>query len=113
MRITSYSFGRITVDGKTYAKDVIILPGRVLSPWWRLEGHYLQPADLDEVIKARPDLLIVGTGASGVMKVPPETVQFLGGKGIIVEVLTTSKAVEKFNKSPKDSTVVAALHLTC
>jgi hypothetical protein len=113
MKIDSYSFGRITVEGKTYTKDVIIFPGRVLSPWWRKEGHYLVPEDLDEVVMARPDILIVGTGASGVMRVPPETVQFMGSKGIIVEVANTTKAVEVFNGAPKGKTVVAALHLTC
>lgn len=113
MRITHYSFGKITVDGKTYASDVIIYPGRVDPSWWRKEGHYLQPADLGDVVASRPDIVIIGTGYSGVMQVPAGTVEFLSSKGIEVRVMRTEKAVEAFNEEEKGKTVIAALHLTC
>lgn len=112
-RVTHYSFGRITIDGKTYTSDVIIYPGRVDSSWWRKEGHYLQPVDLADVVAARPDVVIIGTGHSGVMQVPGETVRFLESKGIEVRVALTEKAVDMLNKAPKDKAVIAALHLTC
>jgi hypothetical protein len=112
-RITHYSFGRITIDGKTYTSDVIIYPGRVDPAWWRKEGHYLQPVDLADVAAAKPDAVIIGTGASGVMQVPGETVRFLESRGMEVRVALTEKAVEMFNNSPKDKVVIAALHLTC
>ena len=57
MIIEHYSFGRITVDGKTYTSDVIIYPGRVDASWWRREGHNLQAVDLTGVIKAKPEIL--------------------------------------------------------
>lgn len=113
MKIEHYSFGRITIDGKTYTSDVIIYPGRVDSSWWRKEGHYLQVVDLTDVINAKPDILIIGTGYSGVMQVPKETINYLESKGIEVHVARTEKAVEMFNKLQKDKIVVAALHLTC
>jgi len=113
MNIEHYSFGRITIDGKTYTSDVIIYPGRVDSSWWRKEGHYLQVIDLINVIKTKPDILIIGTGYSGVMVVPKETISHLESKGIEVHVTQTEKAVELFNKFKKDTMVVAALHLTC
>lgn len=112
-QITHYSFGRITIDGNTYTSDVIVYPGRVDPSWWRKKGHQLEPADLDEVVKSRPAVLIIGTGASGVMQVPPETVRFLEAKGITVRIGRTAEAVELYNKTPKDRPVVAALHLTC
>jgi hypothetical protein len=111
--ISAYSFGRITIRGDTYTSDVIIYPGRVNPSWWRKEGHLLQPVDLEEVVTARPSVVIIGTGASGVMKVPHETVRFLESKGITVHVARTAEAVELYNTTPKDKPVVAALHLTC
>lgn len=111
--ISSYSFGRITIRGNTYTSDVIIYPGRVNSSWWRKEGHYLQPVDLEEVVAAKPSAVIIGTGASGVMEVPAGTVRFLESKGIAVHVARTAEAVELYNSTPKDKPVVAALHLTC
>jgi hypothetical protein len=113
MKIEHYSFGRITIDGKTYTSDVIIYPGRVDSSWWRKEGHYLQVVDLVDVINAKPEVLIIGTGYSGVMVVPKETISHLESKGIEVHVARSEKAVEMFNKLQKEKLVIAALHLTC
>lgn len=111
--ISSYSFGSITVRGKTYTSDVIIYPDRVDSSWWRKDGHNLAVEDLEDVLRERPSLLIVGTGASGVMRVPGETVRFLESRGIEVKAGRTAEAVELFNRAPGDRKVVAALHLTC
>lgn len=116
MKISHYSFGSITIDDKAYTSDVIIYPGRVDSKWWRKEGHYLQPADLTDIINAKPDILIIGAGASGVMKVPEETLKFIKSKGIEVHVGMTDSAVELFSKMQSEKSgkrIVAALHLTC
>jgi hypothetical protein len=113
MKLEHYSFGSLTIDGKTYTSDVIIYPGRVDSSWWRKEGHYLQVVDLVDVINAKPEVLIIGTGYSGVMVVPKETVSHLESKGIEVHVARSEKAVEIFNKLQKEKLVIAALHLTC
>ncbi|MBE0425087.1 MAG: Mth938-like domain-containing protein [Nitrospirae bacterium] len=114
MRIEHYSFGKITIDGKTYTSDVIIYPGRVDSSWWRKEGHRLQTDDLTDIVNAKPEVLVVGTGYSGLMVVPKETIAYLNSKGIEVSVDLTTKAVDLFNKlQSKDKVVIAALHLTC
>lgn len=113
MNIESYSFGNISIDGRQYKSDVIIYPDKVDSSWWRKEGHKLQIADLTEVVNSRPEVLIIGTGYSGVMVVPEETISYLESKGIKVYIERTTKAVELFNKLQKDRKVVAALHLTC
>ena len=113
MRIEHYSFGKIVIDSKTFTSDVIIYPGRVDASWWRKQGHYLQADDLADIIRARPDMLIVGTGYSGVMTVPEETVRFVVSKGIEIRVERTGKAVELYNSAKKKGVVIAALHLTC
>jgi hypothetical protein len=113
MKIEHYSFGRIVIDGNTFTSDVIIYPERVDSSWWRKEGHNLQIVDLTDVINAKPQIIVIGTGFSGVMRVPKETVSHLESKGIKVHVERTDKAVELFNKIQKDKVVIAALHLTC
>lgn len=113
MTIEKYSWGKITVDGKTFTSDVIVYPERVDSSWWRKEGHSLQVADLGGVIDAAPEVVVIGTGALGVMKVPKETVSHLEAKGIKVRVERTSKAIELFNELQKEKKAVAALHLTC
>jgi len=113
MKIDSYSFGRIVIDGTTYSSDVIIYSDRVDASWWRKEGHLLRPADLEFALKVKPDVLIIGTGYAGVMRVPRETVEGIISQGIEVKVERTSKAVELFNKLRGARTVIAALHITC
>jgi hypothetical protein len=113
MKIDHYSFGKIIIDGKAYTRDLIIYPQRIDSSWWRREGHLLQIEDLSEVIKEKPDILIIGTGYNGVMKVPEETVANLRSKGIEVIIKKTTEVVEVFNNMKKDKKVIAVLHLTC
>ena len=113
LKIEHYSFGKIIIDGKSYTSDVIIYPDRVSASWWRKEGHNLDIADLTDVIKAKPDVLVVGTGYSGAMRVPQETLTHLESKGITVKVSRSSEAVELFNTLQTGKNVVAALHLTC
>jgi hypothetical protein len=113
MKIDHYSFGKITIDGTTYTSDVIIFPEKVKASWWRKEGHTLNIADLTDVVNAKPDILVVGTGSSGLMTVPQDTMSHLESKGIKVYVERTAKATDLFNGLQKDKKVIAAFHLTC
>ncbi len=50
MKIDSYSFGSIQIDGKDYSTDVILLGGDVKSPWWReAGGHVYAVEDFEDV----------------------------------------------------------------
>ena len=111
--IDSYSFGSITVDGKRYASDVIIYPDRVDGSWWRREGHNLHLEDLQEVLRYRPEVLVIGQGKPGLMKVGSELVGELTQRGIEVRVAPTARAVRMYNDLCAGRKVVAALHLTC
>ena len=114
MRITAYEFGRIALADKTYTSDVIIAPELVIDAWWRKEGHNLQIEDLDDIVNAKPDMLIIGTGYYGRMQVPDETKQYLEERGIKVLQAKTPDAVTEFNQLQKEyARIVAALHLTC
>jgi len=113
MKIEHYSFGKITIEGKTYTSDVIIYPEKVNASWWRKEGHNLQVVDLTDVISVNPQILVIGTGATGLMRVPKETISHLELKGIEVYVVRTGEAVELFNKLQNEKIAIAAFHLTC
>ena len=113
MKIESYEFGRIVIDSKTYRSDVIIYPEKVDSSWWRIEGHLLSIADLSEVIKYKPDVIIIGTGAYGVMEVQNEVLEYLSKKNIEVQINKTDSACKIYNQLQKTRKTVACLHLTC
>ena len=111
-RIEGYRFGRLLVDGEEQTKDVIVLPERVLTNWWRAEGHGLVLADLEEVLEELPAHLIVGTGAYGRLRPDPKTLDELRERGVEVEALPTEEAVRRYGELDPGRTA-AALHLTC
>ncbi|MDA8340351.1 MAG: MTH938/NDUFAF3 family protein [Nitrospiraceae bacterium] len=108
MKIQHYSFGRITIDGKTYTSDVIIYPDRVNSSWWRKEGHFLQMDDLKDVVNAQPEVIIIGTGYSGVVKVSENVINKFISMKIDVHVARTTEAVDLFNKISDSKRTVAS-----
>lgn len=112
-RIDSYRFGQMVVEGQVHTRDLILLPGRVLSGWWRREGHQLHPDDLTEVIATRPAVLVVGQGALGRMVVSPEARQALHDAGIRLIAMPTGEAVREYNQLREKEKVAGAFHLTC
>jgi len=111
--IDSYQFGEIVVNGKKYTSDVIIFPDSVKDNWWRKTGHQLCLDDIAEVITENPEVLVVGTGASSLMKVLPEVQKDIEARGIKLIVEATDKACNTYNQLSGSQKVVAALHLTC
>jgi hypothetical protein len=111
-RLENYSFGRVTVDGSEQTKDLIVLPDRLVTNWWRRKGHSLALEDLDEVMDALPERLILGIGAYGRLHPDPGTIAELERRGISVESLRTDEAVRRYGELDERRTA-AALHLTC
>ncbi len=110
--IEGYEFGRMVIDGQKHTRDVIVLPGRVVSNWWRRDGHSLAMEDLDDVVDELPGTLVVGTGADQRMRPDPATLDRLRERGIEVQVLPTGDAVRRYGELDPRGTALAA-HLTC
>jgi hypothetical protein len=114
MRIESYAFGKIVIDGRTYRNDVILHPDYVEGDWWRKQGHQLCVEDIQKAIeRGEPDVLVVGEGKYGFMKVLPETEEYLKSMGIRLIAESTDDACETFNQLSGKEKVVGAFHLTC
>ena len=114
LKIEQYGFGHMTIGGQPYEEDVIVFPDRVMAGWWRREGHSLGVEDLKDVFQFDPDVLVVGTGASGRMGIPEETRKAIEQQGIKLESHSTGKAAEVFNEYvEKKENVAGAFHLTC
>jgi hypothetical protein len=112
-RIDTYRFGYMVVDGKAYTRDLVLLPDRVVPNWWCKQGHVLDVTDLEEVLAAQPDVLVVGTGAQGAMMVPDETRQAIAEAGIELRVARSSEASELYNELRAERRTAGAFHLTC
>jgi hypothetical protein len=113
--IDTYEAGRwIRIEGRTYHSDVKIIDDEVRANWWRKAGHRLDQSDILDILEKRPDVLVVGTGYAGMMRVPDATREVLEGQGIGLHMEKTGNAVRVFNRLHKQGRRVAgAFHLTC
>lgn len=106
---------------KEYHKDLYILNGKVVEDWWRKKGHNLCPEDIQDIINSEKlDVLIVGTGNDGKMKISREVKNLLIKRKIPLIEAPTAWAVKVYNSLRGDvfgirpiSNIAAAFHLTC
>jgi hypothetical protein len=113
MKIDSYHFGEIVIDGKEYRNDVMIY--NVVEGWWREGGHHLQLRDLDWLLEQEPppEVVILGKGRYGLMTVPDDVIKTLQERRIEVIAQNTREACKTYNELVGSKRVAAALHLTC
>jgi hypothetical protein len=112
-RIDRYAFGKITIDGESYTGDVIIFPDHVRKDWWRSAGHSLLVGDMGEILLDPPELLVIGMGALGRMKIPADTRDMMEELGIKWISASTAEACDIYNAERELRRTIAALHLTC
>ena len=112
--IESYKFGQMIIDKKIYNSDLIIFKDCISDSWWRREGHNLHIDDIQEIVNEKPEVLIIGTGYYGLMKVPEELIKYIYSSGIDkIIVKKTKDACNEYNTLYKKKKVIAAFHLTC
>lgn len=113
--IDHYATGsHMTVQGTDYRQDLKIIRGQVIGNWWRQQGHRLVADDIDDILSAKPQILVIGTGYAGNMRVPDDVRQTLEGHQIKVIAQTTADAATTFNRLVDEGQDVAgAFHLTC
>ena len=113
--IEQYTTGsHMTVQGTKYYQDLKIIQGDVKENWWRKEGHCLYAADINDILSAKPDVLVIGTGYAGNMRVPVFLRTAIEGHNIKVIVEKTSESTKTFNRLfAQGKDVAGAFHLTC
>lgn len=118
-QIEKYRFGKMVVDGKPVTSDLMIFPdGRIHNNWRRNKGHFLSYTDIIPLLEAKPDVLIVGTGAFGMMKIDPSLSRQISeaAKGTTIPIIgmRTAKARDEYHQQIKSGKkVCACFHLTC
>ena len=111
--ISNYRFGHIVIDGKEYTSDLKLFPDGVKNNWWRQSGHELSKEDIYDILAKPPEVLIIGTGSAGVLKVPEDVQKYIEDTGTELIIQRTGEACKTYNKLKDVKIVVAALHLTC
>ena len=111
--INKYDFGKFTIGKKEYKHNIILL-GEEIKRARDLEDHKLKVDDIALLINAKPFVVIIGTGAYGLIKVPKDIVDYVKDRGIPLVIQPTEVACKAYNDLTKRGKKVAAfLHNTC
>ena len=113
--IDQYTTGsHMTVDGTKHHQDLKIIHGEVKASWWRRQGHRLVTEDIQDILSAKPEVLVIGTGYAGNMRIPGSVRQTIEDHHIKLVHATTADATKTFNRLEAEGKDVAgAFHLTC
>lgn len=114
MVINDLSFGSVTIDGKTYRKDIIIDARTVIKRQKSESKKYSDrfghtPLSLDENIPWNCKYLIVGNGHSSSLPVMDEVYNIARQKDVELLIMSTPEAIKHIND--RDTNLI--LHLTC
>jgi hypothetical protein len=119
--IEEYHFGSITIDGKIYTEDVEVKWDNEVLLWQRKESHTIDIEAIKRAVEQGPEVIVIGTGETGMAKVIKEARNFIEEKGIKLIIDKTEEAVKTFNVICEESLeedgrqvkVVGLFHLTC
>lgn len=114
-------FGMVEFENKKYNHDIVVgVDGRVYkrdkSPSQKKYGtsHTLSADEVKMVLENHPDVLVVGCGQSGILRVADDLKKLLDEESVELVDLPTPMAIKRFNELEKEGKGVAALiHVTC
>ena len=119
--IEEYRFGSIVIDGQTYNYDVEVRWTGEILLWQRKKGHIIDVEDVKRVIEQNPELIIIGTGESGIAEVTETAKETIKSKGIELIIDLTEQATKTFNiineeseeEEGRQKKIIGLFHLTC
>jgi polyphosphate kinase 2 (PPK2 family) len=111
--IDRFEFGAIEIDGQIYKSDVMILPDGSVKKWQHKDEHIMRMKDLKGIIKAKPEVLVIGLGTIGNVVLDTEAEKKLKEEAVEVMAFKTDKACETYNTVRGQRKVAAILHVDC
>lgn len=106
--IRSVSETAIRVNDTEYNESIVLTPDDRLTMWSNKPIADLVDADFGLVIDSKPEIILLGTGATNVF--PPRELTFaFARKGIGLEIMDTAAAARTFNVLANEGRRVAAI----
>ena len=112
--INSTRFGSVTIDGRIYDEEdnyIIFWDGKVIG-LHTVERHVFGRTELEIILKKNPEMIIVGTGDSGLLRVSEEVRSLCRERRLKFIETISKEAITRFNEN-LDKKVVAFIHVTC
>lgn len=117
-KITDFRFGSIVIDGKKYGRDVCLFPDGSVKErkggFWKFGSHSIRKAEIEELTKTSPEVIIVGLGTNSRAKLAPDVEPYLKESSLELASLPSGEAVKRLNQLvEKGERVAALIHITC
>jgi len=116
--INDTQFGEVTIDDEVYSFDVIIrADGKIEKRNKKIAqelfgtSHSLGEQELEDVIKGKPRVLIVGAGQDGCLDLTKEGKSFLEKAHVDYQIAPTPEAIKLYNTT--DERKACLIHVTC
>ncbi|MEM1244673.1 MAG: MTH938/NDUFAF3 family protein [Pseudomonadota bacterium] len=110
-QIQSYSPGQIKINNQTYHHTIVISLDSLETDWKISAIEELTKLHLEKILLMKPDILLIGTGATTKF-LTSELTSLLHENNIGIESMTTDAACRTFNVlSTEKRAVVAILFL--
>ncbi|MBM3370679.1 MAG: Mth938-like domain-containing protein [Burkholderiaceae bacterium] len=94
--ITGYGDCWIAVNAQTTEGSLLVMPEGMLQAWRPQQWQDIKAEDFELMIEAKPDLVIVGTGAQQRF-LHPKLISQVSSQGIGVECMATPAACRTYN----------------
>lgn len=116
--IRATNFGSITVEDKTFEKDIIIrLDGDIKKRKKKLSkevygtSHKISLDEAKYVYEEGAEKLIIGSGQEGMVKLSGKADAYFKEKECEVELMPTPEAITRWNEA--DGKIIGLFHITC
>lgn len=116
--LTGIGFGWVDVDDQRISHDILIrLDGQVTKRKKKLSkevygtSHTISLAEAEYIFEDGAELLIIGAGRFGKVRLSPEAADYFQEKNCRVDIFTTPKAVKTWNESA--GKLIGLFHITC
>ncbi len=103
--------GKLLYKGKLSRSDTIVYSNRMDTKWWIKSRSRIEPEDLADVLKAKPEVVVVGLGFTMPIAISDAAVNALNEQGIEVHVEKSERAAEPFNQFAAKKEIVGLFHL--
>ena len=101
-RIDGFEFGSLTIGGKKYRHDILVLPNGAVRRrgglWGKGSGHIVEIDEMKKLVRTNPEVVVVGTGAGGEAYLAAEARLCANEAKVELRVLPTPEAVQIFNQ---------------
>jgi polyphosphate kinase 2 (PPK2 family) len=109
--IQAFEYGRITIADEDYNEDILVFPNGDIEISKREDEHEVKLEDIKALIKSKPEILILGLGTIGMVKVKPEVKKKVSSQGIELHAYKSEKAIETYRDNRTQKSTAALFHL--